>query len=148
MVESLVSRYENHFNPSRQPNKDNALNEMLISENEPILYRADIILEEAMNKYWKDKTKNGKWHFIWQSEDIRSYASGFSKVLSKLYEQKSNLPFMWSILYLRCSRLQALLRCICYFVRYKQFFRGWIVTSFTCACIWYFIMLFSTYLGC
>ena len=46
VVETLVSRYENHFTSSRQLDEDNALDEMIISENGPALHDADICLTE------------------------------------------------------------------------------------------------------
>ena len=33
VVESIVSRYEKHFNSAREPSDDHALNEMIIAEN-------------------------------------------------------------------------------------------------------------------
>ena len=50
VVESLVSRYENHFDSGRQLNEDRALDEMEISENGPELVKADVVLTAAMNK--------------------------------------------------------------------------------------------------
>ena len=48
VFESIVSRYEKHFDSARQPTKDHALNEMIIAENGPLIHHADIILERAM----------------------------------------------------------------------------------------------------
>ena len=94
VVEGLVSRYENHFSPARQPNEDSSLNEMIIAENGPLLQYADNILEKAMNQYWKENTATGKWHFIRNTEYIRTYTGGASKVLGKLLDKKSKLSFM------------------------------------------------------
>ena len=63
VVESIVSRYEKHFNPSRQPDEEQGLNEMIIAENGPFLHEADGIIERAMDHYWKENTTTGKWHF-------------------------------------------------------------------------------------
>ena len=60
VVESLVSRYEKHFDSSRQMKEENALEEMLIAENGPLLHHADPLLERAMVKYWKTKAKNSE----------------------------------------------------------------------------------------
>ena len=49
VVETLVSRYEKHFDSSRQPTKQHSLDEMVIAENGPLLSHADEILEKAMN---------------------------------------------------------------------------------------------------
>ena len=74
--------------------EEHALNEMVISENGPLLHHAETILEGAMDKYWKEHTVNGKWHFLRNTEDIRSYTGGASKVVGKLLDQKSKLSFM------------------------------------------------------
>ena len=73
IVESLVSRYEHHFNSYRQLDEANAnaLNKMIISENGPALHDADTLLERAMHKYWLEKSVNGKWHFIRESDNIK-----------------------------------------------------------------------------
>ena len=51
VVESLVSRYEKHFDSSRQPTEQKSLDEMIIAENGPLLHYTDEILERAMNQY-------------------------------------------------------------------------------------------------
>ena len=94
VVETLVSRYEQHFNSSRQFSEDHALEEMQISENGPLLQHADPPLDRAMNKYWKNNNERGQWHFIRRTEDIRSYTGGLSKALGKMLDEKSKLPFM------------------------------------------------------
>ena len=53
VVESLVSRYEKHFDKSRKLTEENALDEMEISGNGPQRFKADSLLETAMNSYWK-----------------------------------------------------------------------------------------------
>ena len=64
VVETLVSRYENHFTSSRQLAEENSLDEMIISENGPALHNPDNLLDRAMNRYWAENSENGKWHFI------------------------------------------------------------------------------------
>ena len=94
VVESLVSRYENHLTPTRQgTEEDHAREEMIISENGPVLQHADSIIEAAMGEYWKEKKVSG-WHFVRTSENIRSYTGNASKVIGRLLETKSKLPFM------------------------------------------------------
>ena len=51
VVESLVSRYEKHFDSSRQPTEQHSLDEMIIAENGPLLHYTDKILERAINQY-------------------------------------------------------------------------------------------------
>ena len=93
VVESLVSRYEVHFDKERQLTEEHALNEMEIAENGPTFAKADNILKAAMNMYWGKKSFSGEWHFMHRSEDIRTY-SGKSKVMSKLMNEASKLSFM------------------------------------------------------
>ena len=94
VVESLVSRYENHFDSSRQLKEERALDEMEIAENGPELVKADIVLAAAMNQYWKDKSpKDPSWHFCHKFSDIRTY-TGESKVVKRLLSTESKLPFM------------------------------------------------------
>ena len=73
VVESLVSRYEKHFDSSRQPTEQHSLDEMIIAENRPLLHHADEILERAMNRYWRVAKRYGKWHFLRRTEDIHLY---------------------------------------------------------------------------
>ena len=94
VVETLVSRYEQHFDSSRQLTEDHALEEMQIAENGPLLQHADSLLDRSMNNYWKSNNERGQWHFIRRTEDIRSYTGGSSKVLGKMLDDKSKLPFM------------------------------------------------------
>ena len=94
IVESLVSRYENHFTSSRQLTEENALNEMIISENGPNLHEANGILERALNKYWSANSQNGQWHFVRSGENIKSYLGGSSKVIGKMLSEPSKFPFM------------------------------------------------------
>ena len=89
VVESLVSRYEIHFDKERQLKEEHALN-----ENGPKFAKADKILKAAMNMYWKNKEFSGEWHFTHKSEDIRTFYSGKSKVMTKLMNETSKLSFM------------------------------------------------------
>ena len=93
VVESLVSRYESHFDAKRQLKEINALDEMEISENGPDLVHADKILTSAMSKYWQDKSKDGVWHFCHKSDDIRTYNKN-SKVVEKVLNSKPKFAFM------------------------------------------------------
>ena len=90
-VESLVSRYEKHLKVDRQMEEETAEHEMEISENGPLLHHADTIIERAMDKYWRENSANGKWHFVSRRGEL-----GFkkSKVLQRLKKQKSKLAFM------------------------------------------------------
>ena len=48
-VRIVVSRYERHFDSSREPTKQHSLDKMIIAENGPLLHHAGEILERAMN---------------------------------------------------------------------------------------------------
>ena len=47
-----------------------------------------------MNQYWKAANNDGKLHFLRLTEDISLYTGNCSKVVGKLLDQKSKLPFM------------------------------------------------------
>ena len=77
LVESIVSRYEKHFNSVRQPSADYALNEIIIAENGSLLHHVDKILDRPMERYWKEHNVNGKWHFLRNTQD--TYTGDSSK---------------------------------------------------------------------
>ena len=60
ILESLVSKFENHFDSRRNMGEDSAVEEFTIAVNGPSLAHADSIVEEAMNLYWKGQD----WHFF------------------------------------------------------------------------------------
>ena len=95
VVESLVSRYEGHFDSKRQLKEEYALDEMEISENGPNLPNADKLLAAAMHKYWQSKANSldSSWHFCHKSDDVRTY-SNRSKVIEKLMKIKPKFTFM------------------------------------------------------
>ena len=61
-VESLVSRYETHFDKSRQLKEEGADYEIVISENGPLLHMADPVIKRSLNHYFRDNNKrlNGR----------------------------------------------------------------------------------------
>ena len=63
--------------------------EMIIAENGPLIYHADKILDRAMEKYCKEHIVNGKWRFLRNTHDIRTYSGNSSKVVGKLAVQTS-----------------------------------------------------------
>ena len=69
VVESLVSRYESHFDSSRQLSEEHALEGMEIAENGQNLVNADKILYCVMTNHWKTQTMDGSWHFCNRSKD-------------------------------------------------------------------------------
>ena len=90
VLESLVLQYEHHFNSNRNMNEDHINEEFFISVNGPNLAHCNSVVEEAMNKYWKQKD----WHFYRTSlSDHLKDFDGDSKVLNRLFNEKSKFPF-------------------------------------------------------
>ena len=71
--------------------EENAEEEMEIAENGPLLVHADLILKKAMNRYWKDVSQNGEWHFVMMKSESLFKAS---KVMDRLKSEISKLSFM------------------------------------------------------
>ena len=94
VVESLVSRYEVHFDKARQLIEENALHEMEIAENGPSIFREDPLLEMAMNSYWKGTTEKGVWHFVRTSSTVMNYGKGHRKTEFRLLKEGLNFPIM------------------------------------------------------
>ena len=90
VVERLVSRYEKYFKSLRQMDEDHTLQEISIAENALLLHQANPILRRAMNKYWDGRP----WLFIRETGYIRTKTGGSSKVVGKLMNEQSKLPFM------------------------------------------------------
>ena len=91
VLESLVLQYENHFNNNRNMEENHIEEEFFISVNGLNLVHCNSVLEEAMDKYWKQKD----WHFYRMSlSDHLKDFDGDSKVLNRFFSEKSKLPFM------------------------------------------------------
>ncbi len=103
VLESFVSRYENHFDTRRNTAEDATNQEFEIAVNGSNLANCDAVVVEAMNHYWASKQKwptggvggMGDWHFFRKSliEKLKTY-QGDSEVLDKLMSTKNNLPYM------------------------------------------------------
>ena len=74
--ESLVSRYEVHFDKAGQLTEENVLHEIEITENGPSIFRAKPLLERVVNLYWKSTTEKGVWHFVRTSSTVMNYGKG------------------------------------------------------------------------
>ena len=61
-----MSRYDNHFDARRSSDEDTSNQEFDIAVNGPNLAHCDGVECEAMDKYWREKSKEGlgEWHFI------------------------------------------------------------------------------------
>ena len=92
-VESLISRYETHFDKKRQLKEENSHQEMVIAENGPILIHATPLLTRALNKYFLNETQSGEWHFF-PTDETRFCLTEASKTVKRLQSEKSRLSFM------------------------------------------------------
>ena len=94
-VESLISRYEVHFDKSRQLGEEKAHMEMFVSQNGPVLVRADPLLKRAMDKFFKDKNPrgDGAWN-MYHSDETRFYPQDESRTMKRLQKEKSKLGFV------------------------------------------------------
>ena len=97
VLESFVSRYENHFDSRRSTDEETSNQEFEIAVNGPSLAHCDTVVREAMDHYWRGKSKDGvgEWHFYKTSvlEKLGKYKEN-SKVLNRMLSNKNNLPFM------------------------------------------------------
>ena len=91
VLESLVSKFENHFDCRRNLGEDSSAEEFEIAVNGPSLAHCDSIVKESMNLYWQGKP----WHFFKTSvmEKI-GQAGAKSSVLRRLASVKNHLPIM------------------------------------------------------
>ena len=102
VLESLVSVFENHFDPKRNMKEESTTEEFMIAVNAPSLGHADAVIREAVNSYWKSKaqkrggnTSSTSWHFFRTTvvEQLKEN-SGSSKVLNRMLTGHRKLPFM------------------------------------------------------
>ena len=97
VLESFVSRYEYHFDARRSTNKDTSNEEFEIAVNGPSLAHCETVITEAMDLYWRSKTKDGlgDWHFFRTTvlERLKKHDEG-SEVLDRILKKRNNLPFM------------------------------------------------------
>ena len=87
VLESLVSKFENHFDERRNMGEESAAEEFEIAVNGPNLANCDSVVREAMDLHWKGKP----WHFV-KSSVIEQLNSG-STVLNRM-NASSHLPIM------------------------------------------------------
>ena len=78
VLESFVSRYENHFDVRRSTDEDTSNQEFEIALNGPNLAHCDTVVKEAMDQYWKSKSQDGviEWHIFKTSviEKLKKYS--------------------------------------------------------------------------
>ena len=61
VLESFVSKYENHFDSRRNLSEEGAKEEFEIAMNGPCPHKSDSVIFEAMQNYWR--SQNSPWHF-------------------------------------------------------------------------------------
>ena len=88
ILESYVSRYENHIDSRRNLGEKGSNEEFQVAQNGPSIAMCDNIVKEAMDRYWK----GNNWHFF-KSDRTNIHSFG-SKVLDKIKNTQSNLGFM------------------------------------------------------
>ena len=87
VLESMVSKYENHFSFNRNMSEDKVNDEFFVAVNGPSLGHCDNVIEKSMNSYWKHK----EWHFYRTTVmDYLKDFNGNSKVLQKLLNEESS----------------------------------------------------------
>ena len=93
VLESFVSRFENHFDVRRSTNEDTSNEEFKIAVNGPNVSNCDKVVAEAMDLNWGEK--GGYWHFFRTSvlEKLKPYNRG-SEVLHRHLNTPNSLPFM------------------------------------------------------
>lgn len=93
ILESFVSRYENHFDMRRSTAEDSTNEEFEIAVNGPSLAHCDSVVSEAMNSYWA--SRGGSWHFFKKTViEKLSSQGGASTVVKRMMNTKNNFPFM------------------------------------------------------
>ena len=91
VLESFVSKYENHFDERRNVDEKTANEEFEICVNGPNLANADAVVIDAMDLYWAGKP----WHFFRTSPlEMLVNPTGVSNTLKRLNSVKNVLPIM------------------------------------------------------
>ena len=90
ILESFVSKYENHFDARRNVDEETANEEFEIAVNGPNLAHSDSVIIDEMNLYWKGKP----WHFHRSSIELFKNPSEISNVLKRLKSIQNHLPIM------------------------------------------------------
>ena len=84
VLESIVSRYEDHFDKTHSVGEEVALNEMEISINGPSIAHCNSVVRAAMNLYWIAKKKSKSWHFVRSSATVDHVQFCVSKVVNRV----------------------------------------------------------------
>ena len=93
ILESFVSRYENHFDMRRSTDEQSTNEEFGIAVNGPNLANSDSVISEAMHSYWV--SRGGSWHFFRKTVVEKLSSQGASStVVKRMMNTKNNFPFM------------------------------------------------------
>ena len=91
ILESFVSRYENHFDVRRSVDEETANEEFAIAVTGPNLANCDGVVREAMEKYWREK---GAGTSIRTSVLEQMRPDRESVVIQRMLKTNNILPFM------------------------------------------------------
>ena len=88
VVESLVSTWESKFHKNGNCKEENALLEMELCVNGPVLAECDSVVREALRRHFVKNKKKSGLHFL--TSDLTKT----SKVMSRIGREKSKFPFV------------------------------------------------------
>ena len=88
VLESFVSKYENHFDQRRNTDEDTSSQEFEISINGSNFAHCDTVVEETM-----DASLRSDFYRTSVVEKLKTF-TGDSEVLNRMLTAKNNLPFM------------------------------------------------------
>ena len=90
VIESFVSQYEYGSNSRKNYSEDGICDTFEIQKDGPLVSKCDNLVRTALNNYFGDKKRKG-WHFV-MNDNEKLFKT--SKVLSKIDQKQSDLPFM------------------------------------------------------
>ena len=90
VIESFVSQYEYGNNSRRNYVEDGICDTFEIQKDGPLVSKCDNLVRTALDNYFGDKKRKG-WHFV-MNDNEKLFKT--SKVLSKIDQKQSDLPFM------------------------------------------------------
>ena len=91
ILESFVSRFENHFDVRRNVNEDTSNKEFTITCNGPNLANCNGVVREAMEDYWR--SKGSSWHFLCAS--VLEQLTQEKESTEENVEKKEYFAFLW-----------------------------------------------------
>ena len=95
ILESFVSRFENHFDVRRNVNEYTSNEEFTITCNGPNLANCNGMVREAMEDYWR--SKGSSWHFLRASVLEQLTQEKESTVLKRMLRKKNTYGLVATI---------------------------------------------------